>query len=227
MEQGYIRLYRKIMQKGWYKNSKYVHLWAHLLLKANHQPNEFFWNGETIKVKEGQFISGRKQLSDETGLAQSTIEKILKLFEKEHQIEQQKTTKFRLIIILKWRDYQNCGQQKEQQRNNRGTTEEQQRDTNKNDKNEKNEKNEKKREVAFAPPSLSEVSEYCKERNNGIEANNFIDFYSSKGWMVGKNKMKDWRACVRTWEGRNSKESTNSIYSVLKINTKNREKSIL
>ncbi len=86
---------------------------------------------------------------------------------------------------------------------------------------------EEKKSVAFAPPSLSEVSEYCKERNNGIEANNFIDFYSSKGWMIGKNKMKDWRACVRTWEGRNSKESTNSIYSVLKINTKNREKSIL
>lgn len=52
----------------------------------------------------------------------------------------------------------------------------------------------------FKPPTLEEVSEYCKERNNGINAQSFIDFYESKGWMIGKNKMKDWKACIRTWE---------------------------
>lgn len=57
-----------------------------------------------------------------------------------------------------------------------------------------------KEESRFAPPTLLEVSEYCKERNNGVNAQKFIDFYTSKGWMVGKNKMKDWKASVRTWE---------------------------
>lgn len=41
---------------------------------------------------------------------------------------------------------------------------------------------------------------YCQERENGIDAEEFFDFYESKGWYVGKNKMKDWKACVRTWE---------------------------
>ena len=48
--------------------------------------------------------------------------------------------------------------------------------------------------------SIEEVKEYCKERNNGINAETFIDFYESKGWKVGKTPMKDWKAAVRNWE---------------------------
>ena len=55
----------------------------------------------------------------------------------------------------------------------------------------------------FNKPKLSEVNDYCLERNNNIDAEAFIDFYESKGWMVGKNKMKDWKAAVRTWEKKN------------------------
>ena len=60
---------------------------------------------------------------------------------------------------------------------------------------------------AKIPPTLQEVKDYCKERHNSVDAQRFIDFYESKGWMVGKNKMKDWKACVRTWEKSNKKES--------------------
>ena len=55
-------------------------------------------------------------------------------------------------------------------------------------------------------PSLEEIQKYCDERNNGINANSFYNFYESKDWFIGKNKMKDWKACVRTWEQRNSKK---------------------
>ena len=61
---------------------------------------------------------------------------------------------------------------------------------------------EEKPKKGFTPPTLDEVRAYCEERNNGIDAERFVDFYSSKGWMVGKNKMRDWKACVRTWEKR-------------------------
>lgn len=56
-------------------------------------------------------------------------------------------------------------------------------------------------------PTIQEIDEYCKERNNGINANAFYDFYESKDWYVGKNKMKDWKACIRTWEQRNKVKS--------------------
>jgi hypothetical protein len=52
----------------------------------------------------------------------------------------------------------------------------------------------------FVPPSVEEVKDYCIERSNNVDAEAFVDFYESKGWMVGKNKMKDWKAAVRTWE---------------------------
>ncbi len=60
----------------------------------------------------------------------------------------------------------------------------------------------------FTKPTIEEIQEYCKERNNGINAEAFYDFYESKDWYVGKNKMKDWKACVRTWEKRNTKAET-------------------
>lgn len=53
----------------------------------------------------------------------------------------------------------------------------------------------------FKKPTLDEVKEYCRERNNNIDAEVFIDFYEANGWVQGKNKpIKDWKACVRTWE---------------------------
>jgi hypothetical protein len=52
----------------------------------------------------------------------------------------------------------------------------------------------------FKPPTIDEVKAYCTERKNGVDAERFVDFYEAKGWMLGKNKMKDWKAAVRTWE---------------------------
>ena len=54
----------------------------------------------------------------------------------------------------------------------------------------------------FTPPTLQEISEYCIERSNTIDPETFMDFYISNGWVVGKSKMKDWKAAIRTWEKR-------------------------
>lgn len=145
MNEGYIKLFRRLSDKGWYQNSEYVHLWIHLLLKANHKGAEFMFNNKVLKLKAGQFVTGRNQLSKETGINQSKIERILKLFESEQQIEQQTTNKNRVISIISWEQYQQREQQIEQQTNNKRTTSEQQVNTNKNDKNEYNDKNDNKK----------------------------------------------------------------------------------
>ena len=54
----------------------------------------------------------------------------------------------------------------------------------------------------FSPPTVEEVSAYCLERGNKVDAQHFVDFYTSKGWKVGNQPMKDWKAAVRTWEQR-------------------------
>lgn len=59
----------------------------------------------------------------------------------------------------------------------------------------------------FVAPTVEEVSKYCDERCNNIDAQNFVDHYVANGWMRGKAKVKDWKACVRTWE-KNSKPNT-------------------
>lgn len=64
----------------------------------------------------------------------------------------------------------------------------------------------------FIPPSVEEVEQYCIERNNNIDAQSFIDFYESKGWMIGKNKMKDWKAAVRTWERSRKQENKENVF---------------
>lgn len=61
------------------------------------------------------------------------------------------------------------------------------------------------RSKRFTPPTVDEVRAYCQERGNCVNPQRFVDYYSSNGWMVGKNKMKDWQAAVRTWEQKESK----------------------
>jgi hypothetical protein len=62
----------------------------------------------------------------------------------------------------------------------------------------------------FKKPKKIEIKIYCIERQNNIDYETFYDFYESKNWMVGKNKMKDWKAAIRTWERRNNKKTTMS-----------------
>jgi len=122
--QGWIKIHRQIQEKGYINKPAYVSLWVNLLLLANHKEKEVMWNGNLIVIKRGQFITGRKELSKLTGIPETTIERILKVFKNGHQIEQQTYNKYRLITILNWDRYQ--------EPDNKRTTNGQQTDTNKN-----------------------------------------------------------------------------------------------
>ncbi len=67
----------------------------------------------------------------------------------------------------------------------------------------------------FVKPTLEEIAAYCNERGNKISVQHFFDYYEANGWKIGRNPMKDWKACIRTWESRNNfvqKEKTPSKY---------------
>jgi len=163
MGNGWIKLHRKVLENPIYKRSNYFALWIHLLLKANHKQEKFMWNGGVIVVKEGQMVTGRKTLSSETGIPESTIEDILKYLETQHQIQQQKTTKYRLITIVNWKEYQ----ENDSKSDNKATTKQQQADTNKNEKNYKNEK--KILATQSAAEDISFVIDLFKEVNPNYE----------------------------------------------------------
>ena len=67
-------------------------------------------------------------------------------------------------------------------------------------------KRETEKRARFSPPSVEDVSGYCEERRNRIDPQAFVDFYTSKGWKVGNQAMKDWKAAIRTWEKRSTNE---------------------
>lgn len=161
---GYIKLYRSLKNKGWYKKSEYVHLWLHLLLKANHCQKEWLYKNKSFAVKPGQFITSRKALSYETGINQSQIERILKCFEIEQQIEQQNLFTSRLITITYWDEYQKPEQQIEQQNNSKITANEQQNNTNNNINNVNNDKNKEYKDIiAKATKPKHSIEEQMKE----------------------------------------------------------------
>jgi hypothetical protein len=191
--QGWIKLHRKLLESPIFKDALAFQLWVYILLKANHKDGNCLIGNTMVDIKRGELLTGRKSLSEATGLNESKVRRLLKLFENSEKVTIKKTTKYSIISIVNYSDYQESDQQPT---NNRPTTD-QQPTTN---KNVKNEENVKKIDVKrFSPPTLAELQDYCKEKNYIIDADRFINFYESKGWYVGKNKMKSWRAAVNNW----------------------------
>ena len=93
---------------------------------------------------------------------------------------------------------------KEQNESNENKTEQNESNSLKEKEKEKDiDKENKKESKRFTPPTLEEVNAYCKERNNGSDPQHFIDYYAARGWELKPGqKIKDWRACIRTWEQR-------------------------
>jgi DNA-binding transcriptional MerR regulator len=182
---GWIKIHRKFLDWEWFNKSEAVHLFMYLVLKANHKDGQ--WQG--IDIKKGQFVTSFGKISSDTGISLQTIRTLLKKFEKTNEINIQTTNKFTIVTLCKYECYQQENEPTNTQLTNEQQTTNKQLTTNKNDKNEKK----------FIIPTFNDVLEYCMQNNLDVDGVKFINFYESKGWMVGKNKMKDWKAAIRTW----------------------------
>ena len=142
MKKGWVGIHRKILENDFCKNnSQRLGFWVTLLLLANHDENSFIFGSSKVTCKRGEFITGRRKLSLICGVSEMKAERWLSCLENEHQIEQQKTTKYRLIIIKNWDTYRMDEQHNARQMNNKRTTNEQQMNTNNNVKNVENDNN--------------------------------------------------------------------------------------
>lgn len=135
---GYIKLHRCLLDNPFVcKDSDYLSVWVYLLLNATHTSMDALFAGKKITLNPGQLITGRISISGKLNISDSKVQRILKTFEIEQQIEQQTCNKNRLITLINWDKYQITEQQNEQQLNNKRTTTEQQLNTNKNVKKER------------------------------------------------------------------------------------------
>jgi hypothetical protein len=110
LELGFIKIHRKLIKSFFYKDSEYVSLWVHCLLRANWEDKKVLFNGAAIDLRRGQFICGRKSLSKEIHINEYKVRRILDVFESAHQIEQHKTNKYTIITITNYDKYQGDAQ---------------------------------------------------------------------------------------------------------------------
>lgn len=139
-DSGWVKTHRALLEWEWYKTPNMVHFFLHCLLRANHEYKS--WQGKTIK--KGEFISGRKKLSLETGLSEQSIRTCINNLKLTNEITIKTTSKYTVFTIISWEKYQdtnNTNQQTNQQATNSQPASNQQPTTNKNEKNYKNEKN--------------------------------------------------------------------------------------
>lgn len=200
MNEGWVKTYRSLTDHWVWQDKPFSkgQAWMDLLLMVNHSEKKVLIDGKLENVERGQTVSSIRKLCDRWGWSNTKVKNFLKMLENDSMIHVKSDTKKTVITIVNYGVYQDSENEKTTLKRQSNDTETTQKHTNKNEKNDKNEK--KSNIKRFTPPTYEQVSGYCKERNNNVDANVFIDFYESKGWMVGKNKMKDWKAAVRNWE---------------------------
>lgn len=195
MSDGWILIHRAIKKKAWYRDKDYRAIWLDLLLSAAWEDRQVMMNGQIISLKRGQLITGRKALAVNSKISENKVYRVLKQFESEQQINIKTTNKYSIISITNYDQYQST----EQQKDSKKTTDQQQTNNRPTQRNNINKLKEIK-ERNIIPPKLEWVQKYCLERQNNINPQSFMDHYESNGWMRGSNKIKNWQACVRTWE---------------------------
>lgn len=126
MSVGYLKLYRKTLDNPTVmKDADHLAIWTWLLMNAKFFPTDDWFGGERITLQPGQFITGRKKISEALGVSESKVQRVLKCYESEHMIEQRTNRQGRLITIVSWDEYQASEQSSEQRMNNERTTSEQ------------------------------------------------------------------------------------------------------
>jgi hypothetical protein len=204
---GYIMMPRGLLQTAFFVCEKTWKVYTYCHLKANHKDNwikVMIGQGSTeVFIKRGQFLYGRDVAAKECNMVGGTIDYHLLKLSEYGAITRKSGSHYSIITVCEYDYYQSAENyslqqtfsypaSNQQDNSNELATDMQPTFTNKNDKNDKN--------VKFIKPTINEITDYCTERNNNINAERFFDHYEANGWMTGKNKLKDWKAAVRNWE---------------------------
>lgn len=210
MAEGWICIHRKIRECDiWDYDEPFSRrdAWIDLLLLANHRDKDTIFDGKKITIKRGQYLTSVRKLAKEWHWGKDKTLKYLRLLEECEMIMRSADSRRTLITIVNYSIYQDMNSGiADSDKDSKQTVSRQSSATNNNDNNDNNDNNNKKSK-RFVKPTVEEVRAYCQERNNTIDPQAFVDFYQSKGWKVGKDTMKDWKAAVRTWENRRKGEN--------------------
>ena len=189
--QGWIKIHRKLHEWEWYKDSKMVHLFLHLLMSANHEEKSY----QGFKIKRGQLVTGRKMLSAKTGISEQSIRTCLSKLKSTSEITIKTTNKNSIITLLNYDLYQERELKKQNQPTEQPTTNQQTNQQSTTNKNGKKKKNEKKKEIYI--PSENEFLEHAISKQPNINHFAVVSKYQQwvdDGWKDGYgNEIKSWK----------------------------------
>ena len=230
MADTYIKLFRKATENDLFNEKPFDrwHAFEWLLLKACRFEKTEVIKGQVVKLETGQLIVSQRKLAETFGWSRGKLERFCTMLESMQMASFDRAaygaSVGTIVTIENYSRYQDgraTGEATDEttDRASDSTTDRtSDRASIKKEKKDKKDKNNIYNSACarvshgdgvskFTKPTLQEVKAYCLERKNDVDPERFVDFYESNGWMVGKNKMKDWRAAVRNWERNGASKS--------------------
>lgn len=196
---GFVFLYRRMLEWGWYKNSVVKDVFLHLLLTANYKETK--WQNEILK--KGEVVTSVKSLSESLGFSTQQVRTALNKLKLTNEISVRTTNKYSVITVLNWEFYQ-CLESKGTARGTSNPT------INQQQRNKDN--NYKKRQAVV---KLCDVEKYAQEKRLNVNPTDFFSYYESRGWKCNGESITDWKKLLHSWA-----ENERSLYAG-GYNTKN------
>lgn len=206
LENGHIKLHRRMTKWRWYRDGNTMRLFLHLILTANWEDCDF----ETITVHRGQRVASRRTLAEEIGMSEREVRTAINHLISTNEVTSVSTSKYTVFTVINYDAYQTATSDRpasDQQATSK-------RPQLKKDKKEKKDKN------TFSPPSSSslsctsaateeEVKAYAAEIGAGCDASAFYRTMQEQGWQSGGKPVRNWKAVFRAWEvkGKQKRES--------------------
>lgn len=219
--EGFIVLNRKIKDWKWWNNLTGRGIWIYILMEANWE-DQYDYHGNLIE--RGSFIRSLRTIAADNQVNVKTARAWLKRFQDSGEITVKIVSGYTKIIVNNYRKYQDYTPSEEAKNDGTvdgtadgthdGTVDGTHGGTPAGTDITRTTRKTRKTNIYshFVPPTVEEVNAYCHERNNGIDASEFVDFYTANGWTQGKGKpIKDWKACVRTWERNPFRKTTQRV----------------
>lgn len=209
----FVKLYEKLLNWEWFRDANTLQLFLYLLLKANYRTSTF----QGVKVGRGQLVTSISKLGQATGQSVRQIRDNLKHLEMTGEVTSQSTNRYRIITVVRYDDYQSVDKPNDKQNDKQLDKQMTSKVTSQTATSiEYIENTERDRNIEsltrggtakrFIPPSREDIILFCQENGLSVNADRFIDYYTSNGWRVGKNPMKDWKATVRSWARRDQEQ---------------------
>lgn len=213
---GFISLHRKVTEHWVFNRSDYFKAWVTMLMSVNHKANKVLIGSSLIECNRGQSLNSLNTWVEKFGddWTKQKVRTFFKLLQDDSMINTENVSKTTRLTICNYDSYQNPQHGNNTQSNTELTRKQHASNTqatSNNKGNNENNDNKKRKETGFKKPSIKEISDYINEMNYSVNAEKFFHHYESKGWMIGKNKMKKWKSAVANWNSNNTNQQQKPI----------------